>query len=410
MKIGIIGSGISGLTCAYLLGKKYSISLFEKNDYLGGHTCTITLPDSKQMIDLGFIVFNKNTYPNFCKILERENIPFQETQMSFSVSDKVNHFEYNGHSLSSLYADKKNLRNINFYKMLFDIVRFNIIVKKNLRSQAFNDCTLQDFVEKYNFGNHFKNDYLFPMAQAIWSSPHDKVSQFTARFVFDFFYNHGLLNTLTRPQWYVIKNGSNSYIPHLIKHCQERVFLNHKIEKIERNSKSVSIHTQNQTHHFDKIIIATHSDQALKLLDTPTNEEQEILGSIPYHNNDICLHTDDSILPHNKKCWASWNFSKNNLGQCQLSYYMNLLQNFSSNTNYIVSVNQSAQIESSKIIKKITFSHPVFTREAVIAQKKLSLINGKKNTYFCGAYWHHGFHEDGVKSALTTCDTLGSQL
>lgn len=412
MKIAIIGSGISGLVSAYLLSQKYEVTLFEKEAYLGGHTRTeeVAINGKKFNIDAGFIVFNEKTYPNFIKILEKEKIAFETTEMSFSFLDPSTNFEYNGHSFASLFSQKQNLINPKFYKMLYDVLKFNIVGKRAVKNNRYLDDKLLSFVECYSFGGLFKFAYLFPMAQAIWSSPYQDVTNFSTRFILNFFYNHGLLDIFNRPRWYVIKNGSKNYIPKLIARCQNSIKLNCPVTKISRYDKEVKIYTASQEYVFDKVVIATHSDQALALLEQPTQDEKVILSKIPYQENDICMHTDSSILPKNKKSWASWNFRKNDQNQCQLTYYMNRLQNINSDIDFCVSVNQNDLIAPEKVIKQFSLSHPVLTYDSIEAQKKVSSINGKNNTYFCGAYWGHGFHEDGVVSALKVCDQFGVTL
>tara|TARA_R110002110_G_scaffold119309_2_gene293727 strand:- start:7810 stop:9048 length:1239 start_codon:yes stop_codon:yes gene_type:complete len=412
MKIAIVGSGISGLVCAYLLGKEHEVTLFEKNDYLGGHTRTLNIEynNKEYNIDAGFIVFNKKTYPNFCKILDRENISYEKTEMSFSYSDRQLDFEYNGNSFSSLFAQKKNLFNTKFYKMLFDIIKFNRIAKKAVKHNNFQPEKLQSFIKECSFGDLFKQTYLYPMAQAIWSAPYDDVSNFSTQFILSFFHNHGLLETYNRPPWYVIKNGSKQYVSSLVKHCTKNIKLNSKVTCIRREEDSVVIQAGGEDYIFDKVIIATHSDQALKILEQPTDIESQLLNQIQYKKNEICLHTDESVMPQNKSAWASWNFLRNDAKTCQLTYYMNRLQNLNEPEDFFVSVNQNSLIEENKVIKKFSFSHPVLTHECMVAQKQINTISGKNNTYFCGAYWHNGFHEDGVNSALKVCKAFGLSL
>lgn len=412
MKIAIIGSGIAGLTCGYLLSQKHDITLFEKEDYIGGHTKTIKVNDGAEQlaIDAGFIVFNEKTYPNFCKILKREQVAYEQSEMSFSFSDEQSGLEYNGHSLTSLFAQKKNIFNKKFYKMLIDIVRFNQAAKQVVQQKRHNKPLLVDFLADLAIGEECKNYYLYPMAQAIWSAPLEHVSQFSTPFLLKFYYNHGLLNIINRPNWYVISGGSQSYIPKLIKRFQDKIHLNSPVTKVLRDDCQITVVTAKGAQIFDKVIFATHSNQALSILEHPTNFEEATLSKMPFANNTICLHTDPAVMPANRAAWASWNFKQNKNNECQLTYYINRLQNLASRKDYFVSVNQSERIKPEKILKQFTFSHPVMTSDTIAAQTGLDTLNGTKNTYYCGAYWFNGFHEDGVVSALKTCQALGVSL
>jgi len=405
LKIAVVGSGISGLVSAYLLSQKYEVHLFEANDTLGGHTHTVKVNHSSQNvnIDCGFIVFNKKTYPHFTALLEKEHVAYEKSEMSFSYFDPKTAFYYNGHSLNSLFSDKKNFFKSAFYRMLFDIVLFNRNAKSLLKNSQLDSLTLQDYLQHKNYSPLFINTYLIPMISAIWSAPKAKVPDMPLAFLLRFYENHGLLDLYDRPDWYVIKNGSNQYIPKLIERFKENIHLSSKVDKIVRKNNQIAIVVNQQTHQFDKVIIAAHSDDALKMLEQPTDQEIAILGDILYEANHITLHTDIRVLPPRQKAWASWNYYENQSGVCTLNYYANRLQNMDSNQHYIVSVNLEDEIAEDSIIKQMTFSHPVITQAALKAQKKVGLINGQNNTYFCGAYWGYGFHEDGVQSALAAC-------
>ncbi len=408
-KIAIIGSGISGLVSAYLLSKKYEVHLFEANDYLGGHTRTIDLPYKNKtlQLDTGFIVFNKKTYPNFLKILEKENIDIQPSEMSFSYESHDQNFSYNGHSLASLFYDRKNLYSLKFYGLLADIIKFNSQAKKLLKEKDDLCISVSDFFQTHSYGKLFTHTYLKPMAAAIWSCPPHQVLDFPMHFFLSFLNNHGLLDLLSRPKWYVIKGGSKTYINALIKKCKDNIYLNSPIQKIIRDNAGVALVTHRGTIPFDKVVIATHSDTALSLIDNPTVDEKSILGSITYNNNEISLHYDTKVLPLIKRNWASWNFFENANGQCCLTYYLNRLQNLDLEENFCVSVNLGDRIDSAKILKQFSFSHPVFSKNTIAAQKRFSEINDKNHTYYCGAYWGYGFHEDGVNSAINACEPLG---
>lgn len=411
-RIAVIGSGISGLVCAYLLSRKHDVHLFEANESLGGHTHTVAVENTDETvnIDCGFIVFNKKTYPNFTKLLELENIAYQPSEMSFSFYDPENGFYYNGHSLNSLFADKRNLTNPFFYTMLIDILKFNFSSKRLLKNAALEDITLEDYLSKRHYSKLFISSYLIPMISAIWSCPQDKVLQMPLSFLIQFYNNHGLLDLYSRPPWYVIQNGSSRYITKLIARFKDNIHVSSKVNKISRVNNHVLLHVNHGTHTFDKVIIATHSDEALKLLDEPSNHEVNILSNFLYQNNQITLHTDTRILPPNKKAWASWNYYKNNTGVCTLNYYANRLQSLKDKTDYIVSVNLKDEIAKHSIIREINFSHPIFSSAAIKAQQNADVLNGSRNTYFCGAYWGNGFHEDGVVSALKVCSEFKAYL
>jgi uncharacterized protein len=407
-KIAIIGSGISGLVCAYLLSDKYEIHLFEANDYLGGHTRTIAYPvkDKVLQLDTGFIVFNKRTYPNFLNIIEKEKIAIEPSEMSFSYQSDDGRFSYNGHSLASLFADRRNLYSLKFYALLADILRFNAQAKKLLKKNQLLNMSVADFLDANTYSDLFKQTYLKPITAAIWSCPANQVLDFPLHFLFGFLENHGLLDLFSRPQWYVIKGGSKTYINALIKKCKDNINLNSPIKKIIRNESGVILVTPQGNIPFDKVIIATHSDIALSILDNPSVEEKSILGSIPYNNNAITLHSDTALLPKIKGNWASWNFRENANAQCCLTYYLNRLQNLDLKQSYLVSVNQADNIDKTKIIKQFNFSHPVFSQQSISAQKRHHEINNKNHTFYCGAYWGYGFHEDGVNSAMKACEPL----
>lgn len=406
MEIAIVGSGIAGLMSAYLLSKKHKVTLFESADQIGGHTRTleVDINDTKLNIDVGFIVFNKQTYPNFCQFLNNEKIPYEPTEMSFSYCDPALDFEYNGHTLISLFAQKQNFMSLKFHRMLYDIIKFNLLAKnKKFTSQD----TLETFLARKSFGKLFKDAYILPMTQAIWSSPMDIVTEFPVSFLFNFLENHGLLNIVNRPTWYVVSGGSSQYVSVLLDKINAKVDLDMKITKIERTEKEVMVHHKKGTQRFDKVIIATHADQALEMLDVPSLQEKEVLSSIGFSQNSIVLHTDKSLLPKRRAAWASWNFRKNDENKCCVTYYMNRLQNLDSKVDICVSLNQDGNIDSNKIVHKLSFSHPILDFSAVKAQKQLPKINGRQNTYFCGAYWQNGFHEDGVNSAINVARMLG---
>jgi predicted NAD/FAD-binding protein len=417
MKIAVIGSGISGLTSAYLLSKKYQVDLFEANDYLGGHTHTheLIVNEQKVRIDSGFIVFNDRTYPNFNKLLAEVGVDFQDSEMSFSVTNTLTGREYNGHNLDTLFAQRRNLLSPSFYGFINEILRFNKQAKQSFELGDYNKLSLGDYLAQHQFSKSFQQDYLLAMVAAIWSCSLSDALAMPLKFFVQFFYHHGLLDVSNRPQWHVIKNGSNSYIPKLVEHISGQVHLSTPIKRILRPLQDgVIIETQSKMLSYDKVVIASHSDQALAMLAEPSDAEQQILGKMLYQPNEAIIHTDAAIMPKRKKAWASWNFSihqeQQNKAPAAITYYMNRLQGLTNTPDIFVSLNCAEHIDATKVIKKIHYHHPLMDQVMVDAQQQKSVINGVNNTWFCGAYWYNGFHEDGVNSALDVCRDFGITL
>ena len=407
--VAVIGSGISGLAAGYWLSQKYEVSLFEANHYLGGHTSTIDIVvgDQTLRVDTGFIVFNTKTYPYFCKLLSDNNIAISRTEMSFSCRSDKEGIEYNGHELNTLFADRRNLFNPKFYRLLMEVIRFNFLAKKYLKKADREDITLEVFLHRHKFSSLFIDLYLSPMVESIWTKNAGDALSTSAPFIFQFCDHHGLLNYIDRPEWYVVKGGSDQYISALITSYGSRIFLNEPVLQIDTDISGVRLVTAKQTKTFDKVVIATHSDQALKMLTTPTADEQAVLSAIKYSRNDVILHTDSTVMPKRRLAWASWNYLCGNNKLPQLTYYMNRLQGFESKEPIFVSVNLTSDIDPAKIIKRFSYEHPIFDRAAIAAQKQWHLVNGKRHLYFVGAYWGYGFHEDGVLSARSVCENLG---
>ena len=405
MKIAIIGSGIAGNVAAYHLNKEHDITLFEQNSHIGGHTHTHSIADTEGElnIDTGFIVLNDRTYPNFISLLEELDVDIQKTEMSFSVKCENTGLEYNGNNLNTLFAQRSNLFRPVFYKMISEILRFNREATESI-SNIHSDQSLGDFLHNGKYSEIFINKYIVPMGAAIWSTNPQDMFSFPARFFFKFFLNHGLLSVNDRPQWYVVKGGSNSYVKKLIKGFADRIRTDCPVEKVVRHDDHVEIHTQSHgVERFDYVFIASHCDQALKMLQHPSAQENTTLSAIQYQKNEAVLHTDRSLLPLRKNAWASWNYHipKDARSNIALTYNMNILQGLKTDNTYCVTLNYTDQIDEGKILKTIEYHHPVFTPKGIIAQDEHRLINGTGRTYYCGAYWRNGFHEDGVVSALT---------
>ena len=403
MKIAIIGSGISGNVVAYKLHKEHDITVFESADYIGGHVNTIDFELENQLysVDTGFIVFNDRTYSNFISLLEELNVEDQSTNMSFSVSCNKSGLEYSGTNLNTIFSQRRNLLSLTYHRMLLDIIKFNKNSVKYI-NQNHSDISLGEYLNKNNYSEFFIDKYLVPMSSAIWSSKPRNIFSMPLKFLVNFFDNHGLLSLANRPTWKVIKGGSKEYLKKLILGYQEKIRVNQSIESITRHSDKVEIsHNDGKSQRFDCVFLACHSDQALRILSDPSKNEEAILGAIKYQTNEAILHTDESFLPKNKRAWAAWNYNipKQDQELVTLTYNMNILQGINSKYTFCVTLNNSSQIKKDKIIRKIEYQHPIFTKSAIEAQASHSLISNNR-TFYCGAYWYNGFHEDGVVSAL----------
>lgn len=414
MRIAVIGGGIAGMMSLYLLQRQHQVVLFEANDYLGGHTATVDIElDGKNLaVDTGFIVFNNWTYPLFNRFLAELSVPFQPTEMSFSVKDERSGLEYNGNTFATLFAQKRNLFRPSFWAMLSDIVRFNKLGKRLLAENHDDlDLTLGDFLEKYRFGKALRDHYLLPMGAAIWSAGLSDMPSFPVRFFLRFFNNHGLLNVNDRPQWSVICGGSREYVRRLQQKVPaDSIRIGQAVQRVHRFEDGVELELPDgSVERFDQVVFACHSDQALKLLGDATPAEQAVLGAIPYQMNDVVLHTDSTLLPKRKAAWASWNYhlSAAASDKATLTYNMNILQQLESKQTLCVTLNNTAAIAPDKIVRRFQYAHPVFNPYSMAAQQRRAEINGVNRSWYCGAYWYNGFHEDGVRSAVDVAQSLG---
>ena len=404
MRIAVIGSGISGLSAAHYLSKKNKVDLFEKEDHFGGHSYTIDVKDNNNHVpvDIGFIVFNFKTYPNFVKFLNDNGIEIEKSNMSFSVSVKETEIEYCGKGLLGIFSNKKNLLNFDFFKMFFEIIKF--YKKSNNLKNIEENLTLDDFLKREKMSKYFINYHIIPMVSAIWSMPPYEAKQMPLKFFLKFFQNHGLFNLKNRPQWYTIKNRSRTYVKKILETISGEYYKNYRINKISRFSNGVKVYYggNNEFFDYDKVVIATHADEALSLITDPTPEEKSILANFKYKNNIAIIHTDETLMPKNKKAWSSWNSSvnKENTSETSITYWLNLLQNLKTNKNIFLSLNPFLKIDQKKIISKVKFTHPYYDKEALENQNRLKNIQNKKNLLFCGSYFGYGFHEDGIKSSL----------
>jgi predicted NAD/FAD-binding protein len=402
MKIAVVGTGIAGNVAAYHLNKKHDITVFEANDYVGGHTHThdIELNGAEYAVDSGFIVFNHKTYPHFIQLLDELGVSEQLSTMSFGVKCERTGLEYMGSSVNSLFAQRRNLLRPAFWKMIREILRFNREAT-DLVDTSEDNITLGDYLKKGNYSHMFIHYYLVPMAAAVWSADLKLMYEFPARYLIRFFYNHGLLSVRNRPDWYVIKGGSKTYVEALTRSFKEKIRLACPVTKIERKESGAMITSARGEEHFDAVFIACHSDQALAMLHAPTATELEILGAIRYQLNEVLLHTDCSVMPKRKRAWAAWNFHllDGPQGRVPVTYNMNILQSLDCEQQFCVTLNNSDAVDPAKILKRLHYQHPIYTEASVAAQARQSEIN-RDRLYFCGAYWRYGFHEDGVVSAL----------
>jgi len=416
-KLAIIGSGISGLSTAYHLHKDYQITLFEKEDYFGGHTDTHSLiVDNKQVrIDSGFIIFCREYYPLFSAMLDELNIESQPTDMSFSAHNQVTGTVYNATSLNKLFCQRINLIKPRFLRMLFDIARF-YHCSPTVLSGDDDHMTVSDYLKANRYGAGFTEDHLFPMISALWSATPEKVEQFPIRHLVEFFKNHGLIKLINRPQWRVLKNGSASYVDALRNHLACNWHRNSPVDLVQRFKEHVVVKAAGKEHHFDAVVFATHADQTLALLDQASEDETDVLGAMQFEDNHVVVHTDEAIMHPNKKSWASWNTQvphqndTRSLQCCTANYWMNSLQNLTLKTNVFATLNTNHRIDPQKTLTERHYSHPVFTAKSVAAQQRKQRIDGKNRSYFVGAYWGWGFHEDGARSALEVSQLVKEQV
>ena len=414
MKIAVIGTGIAGNVAAWKLSKEHEVTVYEANDYIGGHTNThdVSIQGRDYAIDTGFIVFNYRTYPEFTRLLNEMNVEVQPTNMSFSVKHEITGLEYNGNTINSLFAQRRNLFRPSFLRMVRDILRFNREAVQSLEHEDA-ELPLGEYLAKYRYGEEFKNHYIIPMGAAIWSTEAGLMQDFPARFFIRFFHNHGLLSVSDRPVWHVIKGGSRNYLDPLIKPFRENIRLGTPVQTIRRFHDHVEIETRaHGIETFDAVFIATHTNEALRMLDYATVAETEVLGAIPYQKNEAVLHTDTSLLPRRRLAWAAWNYHvlKQQQDRVALTYNMNILQGIDAPVTFNVTLNNTAAIDADKILKTVNYEHPLFTPESVAAQARHKEINGTWRTWYCGAYWRNGFHEDGVASALEAVEHFNESM
>lgn len=413
MKIAIVGSGIAGLTCAHYLAAEHELTVYEAGDRLGGHTHThdLELDGRHYAIDTGFIVLNDRTYPNFRRLMAELGVATQPTTMSFSVSCERTGLEYRGADLNGLFAQRRNLFRPRFLGLLADLVRFNRLAENQL-AEAGDDVTVERFFATHRFGDAFREQYFFPMASAIWSCPRQTISQFPMPFIVSFYRHHGLLGVRNRPQWHVVRGGSKRYVEALTAPIRDRFRLNTPVARVVRHAGGVQLSAAGGVERFDHVIFACHSDEALRILgDEATRLERELLGAFGWQENLAILHTDETVLPRQRRAWAAWNYhlAAGEQRAATLTYDMNRLQGIDGPHRFCVSLNCPERIDRSKVLREITYHHPVFTSRRADAQARHSELVGPNRTSFCGAWWGNGFHEDGVVSALRVVEWIRKQ-
>jgi uncharacterized protein len=410
MRIAVIGAGISGLASAWMLSRKYAVTLFEAQDYLGGHTHTheVELDGRQHAVDTGFIVFNERHYPLLTTLFRQLGVPTQPTTMSFSVRSESSGLEYNATSLDGLFCQRRNLLSRRFWGMLRDLRRFYREAPA-LLDDSGPGPTLGEYLERHAYGRAFRDEHLVPMASALWSSPAATILNFPAQYLVRFMSNHHMLQLAGRPPWRVVSGGSATYVKALRARWSVDERLNSPVLAVRRNSTGVQVHTGAGVEQFDHVVLAAHADQSLAMLADATETEHEVLGSIAYQLNETVLHTDASLLPQNRKAWAAWNafIPRGDDEQCTVSYCMNLLQGLRAAPPLIVTLNRTRAIAPEKILRRMQYHHPVYSHRSVQAQARRQQIQGKRGTWFAGAYWGWGFHEDGLRSAMEVCHALG---
>ena len=406
MKIAVVGAGISGLSAAYYLSKIHKVDLFEKENQFGGHANTVKIAyaNNKEIsVDIGFMVFNKDTYPNLINFFSENKIEIEKSDMSFSVTVNGSDMEYCGKGLGGIFSNKKNLLNLKFIKMFFEIISFYKNCEK-IETEEVKSITLGEHLKEIKISDYFINYHIIPMVSAIWSMPPLEATQMPLSFFLNFFKNHGLFKIKNRPQWFTVANRSKTYVDKIINQISGEHFKNYHINKAVRSDFGAKIFygEENEFFDYDKVVIATHADEALKIIDNPTSDEELILKNFKYRGNTAVIHFDESIMPKNKNAWCSWNssMSADNIEKTSVTYWLNQLQNLKIDKNIFLTINPFREIPANKTYKKVRFTHPYFDADALLNQSNLQKIQNKKNILFCGSYFGYGFHEDGIKSSI----------
>ena len=409
-RIAIIGSGISGLSAAYYLSRRHEVQVFERNNRLGGHTHTVMVESENGAlpVDTGFIVHNDRTYPNFCRLMAELGVATQPSDMSFAVTRRDGAFEYSSRGLGGFFAQKRNYFSRDHYTLLREILRFNREAPAALNAPDTEEMTLGEFLEAGRYSPLFVDRYLIPMAGAVWSMAPDAMPRFPLLTLVRFMQNHGMLGINTHPQWKVIRGGSHSYLAPLTAPFRQRISTDTHIASVERSDNGVTLRFPDRPpQQFDELVFACHGDQILPLLAEPTETERQILGCFATTRNKTCLHTDSALLPRRKAARASWNYLLGETGKVTMTYHMNRLQSLRTAENYCVTLNANGDVNPGRVLRRMVYEHPLYTRAAIRSQERWSEISGRNHTHFCGAYWFYGFHEDGVRSGMRVAEALG---
>jgi predicted NAD/FAD-binding protein len=413
MRIAVVGAGISGLTVAHLLAKEHDLTVFEAEEWIGGHTHTVPVDvaGDRQNVDTGFIVFNERNYPNFVRLLTALGVASQPTTMSFSVRCDRTRLEYNGTSLNRLFAQRRNLFRPRFHRMIRDILRFHREAPALLATED-EATSVGEYLAAKGYSEEFAEQFLIPMGSALWSCPAGSFRQFPIRFVVEFFNRHAMLQVSGRPVWRTIVDGSWRYVEALTRPFRDRVRVSCPVRSIRRRVDRVEVTSPGGTETFDHVVIACHSDQALAILADASERERDILGAFPYQRNETVLHWDISVLPRTRRAWAAWNshLRKEGGDRAAVTYNMQILQRLSSRHVFYVTLNEEADLDPAKVLGRFTYHHPVYIKDRVQAQRRRAELINVNRTSFCGAYWGYGFHEDGVRSGLDVCRAFGKSL
>ena len=406
-KLGVIGTGIAGMSAAYFLREEYEITLFEKNNYIGGHTNTIDVHDGKKLCptDTGFMVFNEKTYPNLVKLFTELDVPIKNTCMSFSVRNEDLNLEYNGTNINGLFAQRKNIFNIKFLKMLKEVLKFNDDALNMLEQERFESMTIGEYVQGLGLSDYFFKNFLVPMSSAVWSTPMEKMKNFPAKSLVRFFHNHGFVGVDTQLQWKTVDGGSREYRDRLLSKLSGPTHISQPVKSVSLSDEKVKVQTHKDEYLFDKVIIAAHADEALEMLSNPTDFQKEVLSKFSYQENIAIVHSDDSVMPNLKKNWSSWNFMMRG-DEAYTVYYMNRLQEVSELKNIFININGEEFVNKNKIINRIVYHHPLFDIPAVKAQAKMDELNRSGPIHFTGSYYRYGFHEDGLLSSVNLCKSI----
>jgi predicted NAD/FAD-binding protein len=413
MRVAVVGTGISGMVAAYLLSRSHDVVVFEANDWVGGHahTVSVNLDGETYDVDTGFVVYNERTYPNFSTLLERLGVRTQPTEMSFSVRCEETGFEYSGGSLAGVFAQRRNLFRPGFHRLLRDILRFNREAPALLDGQP-DDPSIGDYLNMHGYSREFRERYLIPMAAAVWSTRPALTADFPARYLVRFFLRHGFLQLAGRPQWRTITGGARRYVEALTAPYRDRIRLECPVERIRRHPDHVDVTVRGGvTERFDRVVVAVPGARTLGLLEDPTPEERDVLSAFADEENELVLHTDASLLPASRRAWASWNAHLDPRAErVTVTYDMSRLQRLASPRPFCITLNRSTAIDPRRILRRFVYRHPLYTREAIEAQTRHRSISGVRRTYYCGAYWGYGFHEDGVNGALAVAREFGEVL